>query len=99
MAPLIATLIDLVLLLLNLFQWILIAAVVLSWLVAFNVINTRNRFIYLVGDFVERITEPVLRPIRSVLPNFGGMDLSPMVALIGVWFVETLIARYRFMLY
>lgn len=97
MEPLIATLIDLVLLLLNLFQWILIAAVILSWLVAFNVINTRNRFIYLIGDFIERITEPVLRPIRSVLPSLGGIDLSPMVALIAVWFIETLISRYRFM--
>ncbi|NJO67644.1 MAG: YggT family protein [Rhodospirillales bacterium] len=66
----------------NLYIWILIAGVVLSWLVAFNVINTSNRFVYLVGDFLSRVTDPVLRPIRRILPNLGGIDISPMVLIL-----------------
>jgi YggT family protein len=99
MEPLIATLIDLIQILLGLFEWLLIASVILSWLVAFNVINTRNRVVYLIGDFVERVTAPVLRPIRRVMPNLGGIDLSPMIALIAVWFIQTLISRYRLFLF
>jgi YggT family protein len=91
MDPLIAALLQLVLAVLDIFWWVLIISVVLSWLVAFNVINTRNRFVYMVGDFTERLTEPVLRPIRSVLPNLGGLDLSPIVVLLGIQFLKTLI--------
>lgn len=77
----------------NLFIWLLIASVVLSWLVAFNVVNTRNRFVYLLGDFLNRITEPVLRPIRRLLPNFGGVDISPMVLILLLLFLQQLLAR------
>lgn len=96
MGPLVSTIIDLILILLNLFNWVLIASVILSWLVAFNIINTHNRVIYMVGDFVDRLTAPVLRPIRRVVPNFGGLDVSPLIALLAIWFIETLITRYRF---
>lgn len=95
MGPLIATILDLVLIILDLFRWLLIASVVLSWLIAFNVINTRSQAVYMIGDFVERATGPVLRPLRRVLPAMGGLDWSPLVALLGVWFIQTLIARYR----
>lgn len=84
-------LIDMVL---NLYMWLLIASAILSWLVAFNVINTRNRFVYAVGDFLYRITEPVLRPIRRVLPNFGGIDLSPVVLILLLIFVRNLLWEY-----
>lgn len=77
----------------NLFIWLLIAAVVLTWLVAFNVVNTRNRFVYLLGDFLHRITEPALRPIRRLLPNFGGIDISPMVLILLLLFLEQLLSR------
>jgi YggT family protein len=76
---------------LELYIWVIIASVVLSWLVAFNVINTRNPFINQVGEFLHRITEPALRPIRSVLPNFGGIDLSPMVLILLLIFARRLL--------
>jgi YggT family protein len=94
MDPLIATLIELIVAVLDLFWWVLIIQVVMSWLIAFNVINTRNRFIYMIGDFADRATEPVLRPIRSILPNFGGIDLSPLVVLLLLSFLRNLIIRY-----
>ena len=75
----------------GIYIWVLIA--VLSWLVAFNVVNTRNRFVYLVGDFLHRITEPALRPIRRVLPNLGGVDLSPLVLILLLLFLRQVLAR------
>lgn len=74
--------------LLQTYMWILIAAVIMSWLVAFNVINTRNRAVYMIGDFLNRVTEPVLRPIRRILPSLGGIDLSPMVLILLIWLVR-----------
>lgn len=75
----------------EIFIWLLIANAILSWLVAFNVINTNNRVIYTIGDFLYRITEPVLRPIRSVLPNLGGIDISPVVLILLLYFVQNLL--------
>ena len=72
---------------------LVIVQVVLSWLVAFNVINTRNRFVYLVGNFLYRITEPALKPIRRLLPSLGGMDLSPVVLILGLYFARVLLLR------
>ena len=62
--------------------WIIIAGLVLSWLSAFNVINRSNRFVHLIGDFIFRITEPALRPIRNILPNLGGVDISPGILIL-----------------
>jgi YggT family protein len=76
---------------LGLYVWALIIAVVLTWLVQFNVVNDRNRFVYLVGDFLARITEPALQPIRSVLPNLGGIDISPVVLILLVSFLRSLL--------
>ena len=72
---------------------LVIAQIVLSWLVSFNVVNTRNRFVYFVGDFLYRVTEPALRPIRRLLPSFGGIDLSAVVLLLGLYFVRMLLIR------
>lgn len=72
---------------------LVIVQVVLSWLVAFNVVNTRNRFVYLVGDFLYRITEPALKPIRRILPNMGGIDISPLVLILGLYFLQILVRR------
>ena len=77
----------------GLYIWVLIASAVLSWLVAFNVVNTRNRFVYLIGDFLHRLTEPALRPIRRVLPNLGGVDLSPLLLILLLLFVRQVLAR------
>jgi YggT family protein len=75
----------------TLYIWILIAAAVLSWLIAFNVVNTRNPVVASIGDFLYRITEPALRPIRSVLPNLGGIDISPVILILGLLFLRNLI--------
>jgi YggT family protein len=73
---------------LDFYSWVVIAWVVLSWLISFNVVNTRNRFVYVVSDVLYRITEPALRPIRRILPAFGGLDLSPLVLLLIIWFLK-----------
>ena len=83
-----------ILLILDLYIWILIAAAILSWLVAFNVVNARNQFVAMIGDFLYRITEPVLRPIRSVMPNLGGIDLSPVVLILLIILLKDIIVRY-----
>ncbi len=75
----------------DLFIYLLIASVIASWLVAFKVINTQNRFVYQVMTFLYRITEPVLRPIRRVLPSLGGIDISPVVLILVLWFVQRLL--------
>lgn len=78
----------------DIFVWIIIIQVIMSWLIAFNVINTSNRFVYLVGDFLYRVTEPVMRPIRRILPNLGGIDLSPLVVLLLLFFAKNLLIEY-----
>jgi YggT family protein len=77
----------------SIYIWLLIAGAVLSWLIAFNVVNTRNRFVYTVGDFLHRVTEPALRPIRRILPHLGGIDLSPMVLILLLLFLQQVLAR------
>lgn len=74
-----------------LYMWALIISVVLSWLVQFNVINTSNRFIYTIGDFLYRVTEPVLGRIRSIIPGIGGIDLSPMILILALVFLRNLL--------
>ncbi|HAC58321.1 MAG TPA: YggT family protein [Rhodobiaceae bacterium] len=91
-APMIA-LLNLIDTLITLYIWVIIIGVVLSWLIAFNVINTHNRFVYLVVDTINRLTEPVLRPIRNLLPNLGGLDISPVILLLLLFFIQNLI-RY-----
>jgi YggT family protein len=85
---------DVVMLALNLYVWLLIASAVLSWLIAFNVVNTRNQFVSSVWDFLYRITEPALRPIRNMLPNLGGIDISPIILLLIIFFIQSVITRY-----
>jgi len=78
----------------NIYILLLFAFAILSCLVAFNVINTRNRFVYMVGDTLYRITEPALRPIRRVLPSLGGIDLSPVVLILLLVFARNLMFEY-----
>lgn len=77
--------------LITLYIWILVASAVLSWLVAFNVVNVRNPIVSGIGEFLYRVTEPALRPIRSFMPNLGGIDISPVILIIGLLFLERLI--------
>ena len=87
----ILNLIDLVL---NIYTWIIIVAVIVSWLVAFNIINGHNDIVRQIRYALYRITEPVLGPIRRVLPDLGGIDISPLVALIAIWFIRSLLWEY-----
>jgi YggT family protein len=81
----------LILTVIDLYIWLLIASAVLSWLVAFNVVNTRNPLVANIGEFLYRITEPALRPIRNMLPNLGGIDVSPVILIILLLFLKQLI--------
>jgi YggT family protein len=83
-----------ILLLLDIYIWLLIAAAILSWLVAFNVVNSRNQFVHMVGDFLYRVTEPILRPIRNIMPNLGGIDLSPVIVILLIILIKDIIIRY-----
>ena len=87
-------LLDVILLILQIYVWLLIAAAILSWLVAFNVVNTRNHFVASIGEFLFRITEPALRPIRNILPNLGGIDISPVILILIIFFIQNVIMRY-----
>ena len=85
---------DIILIVLDLYVWLLIAAAILSWLIAFNVVNTRNQVVSVVAEFLYRITEPVLAPIRSFLPNLGGLDISPIVLILIIYFLQRVIIYY-----
>jgi YggT family protein len=74
----------------DIYVWVIILSAVLSWLVAFDVVNMRNRFVYLVGDTLNRLTEPVYRPVRRLLPDMGGLDLSPLIVILALWFLRDL---------
>jgi YggT family protein len=77
--------------LLGLYVTVVVIAVIFSWLIAFGVINTHNQFVRLVADALYKLTEPALRPIRNALPDFGGLDLSPIVLIIGIYFVQSVV--------
>lgn len=77
--------------LISIYIWMLIASAVMSWLVAFNVLNTHNRVVYLIGDFLYRVTEPALRPIRRFVPLLGGVDISPVVLILLLIFIRDFI--------
>jgi len=89
-------LLQVLLIAIELYMWIVIIGVVLSWLVAFNVINTSNRFVYMVGDFTHRLTEPALGPIRRRVPNLGGLDISPVILILALIFAQGVIQKLYF---
>ena len=87
-------LLDVLMVVLELYTWLVIASAIISWLVAFNVINTRNDVVRAIWNFLYQITEPALRPIRSVLPNLGGIDVSPIILLLIIFFLQRVIVLY-----
>lgn len=91
-------LIQVIIMAIDLYIWAVIVSIVLTWLVHFNVVNTRNRFVYLVGNFLHRLTEPALRPIRRFLPNLGGIDISPVVLFLGLYFVQLMLGNILYSL-
>ena len=78
----------------TLYIWILIINAVISWLVAFNILNTGNRFVYSILDALYRLCEPSLNFVRRYLPTFGAIDLSPIVVYLGLWFLKSLLIEY-----
>lgn len=84
-------LIQTVVLALDLYWWIIIASAIFSWLYAFNVVNSRNQFVDTIGNFLFRATEPVLAPIRRIMPNLGGIDISPIIVLLILFFLRQFI--------
>jgi YggT family protein len=88
------SILSLIYIILHIVWWVIIASVVASWLVAFGVVNTRNRAVYTIVDTLNRLTEPMLRPIRRIVPQFGGLDISPMILLLLLTFLESLLHEY-----
>ena len=80
--------------LLNIYKYIVVANVIISWLVAFNVLNTQNRFVYSILELSHRLTEPMLNKIRRFLPNLGTLDISPVILLVLIWFLQTCMYLY-----
>ena len=80
--------------LLNIYKYIVIANVIISWLVSFNILNTQNRFVYSVLDLSYRLTEPMLNKIKRFLPNMGTLDISPVILLVLIWFLQTCMQLY-----
>jgi len=91
-------LLQVVLIVLDLYVWVILTGVILSWLISFNVVNSYNRVVHIVGDVVYRLTEPLQAPIRRVLPSFSGLDLSPMVLILGVIFLQGVVKNILFSL-
>lgn len=83
-----------VLLALDIVWWLIVASAILSWLYAFNIVNPGNQFVDTVGNFLYRMTEPLYRPIRRILPDLGGIDLSPLAVLLAIFFLQQLIVLY-----
>jgi YggT family protein len=79
---------------LKLYSYIVIANILISWLIAFNVLNTQNRFVYSILEMTYKITNPVLNKIRSFLPNLGSLDISPVILLLLIWFIEMCMKLY-----
>lgn len=85
---------DVIMLVLQLYWYVVIAMIIMSWLIAFNVVNTRNQFVSQVWRALTALTDPILRPIRRALPNFSGLDLSPLVLFLIIIFIQQVIIRY-----
>ena len=79
---------------LKIYTYVVIANVVISWLIAFNVLNTSNRFVYSILELTYRLTDPILNRIRRFLPNLGAFDISPIILLLLIWFIEMCMKLY-----
>lgn len=91
-------LIHILIIALQVYVYMVIASAILSWLVHFGVINTRNQFVSMVGEFLWRVTEPALRPIRRFMPNLGGIDVSPIILILIIYFLQLVLQNVRFSL-
>ena len=87
-------LLDVILIVLQLYTYVIIIVAILSWLIAFNVINIYNDLVRSIWNALNALTEPLLRPIRQMLPNFGGIDISPVILILLIFLLEDIITRY-----
>jgi YggT family protein len=92
-------LIQILIIALNIYVWMVIASAILSWLVHFGVLNTRNQVVSMIGEFLWRVTEPALRPIRRVMPNLGGIDISPIILILIIYFLQLVLQNVLVSLY
>ncbi|ORE93619.1 YggT family protein [Acuticoccus yangtzensis] len=88
-----ASILELLLTIIGIYKWIIIASAIFSWLYAFNVVNPRNQIVDTIGRTLYKLTEPALAPIRRILPDLGGIDLSPIVLLLGLFFLERILVN------
>jgi YggT family protein len=92
-------LIQILIIALNIYVWMVIASAILSWLVHFGVLNTRNQVVSMIGEFLWRVTEPALRPIRRFMPNLGGIDISPIILILIIYFLQLVLQNVLVSLY
>lgn len=83
---------------LSLYTWVILGSVILNWLFVLRILNPYNQFVLIINTFFQRLTEPLLKPLRRILPSLGGFDLSPLVLLLGIIFLSDFIARLQFLL-
>ncbi len=88
------SLLALIIQIINIYTYILIIYVIVTWLVGFNIINTSNRLVYSILEILHKLCEPVLQYIRRFIPNFGNIDISPVIALLLIWFLQNLLIEY-----
>ncbi|MHA7775969.1 YggT family protein [Roseibium sp. M-1] len=98
MSALVGSLLSVVGYALYLYSLVIIAAAIFSWLYAFNIVNSSNQVVNTIGRFLYNLTEPALRPIRRILPDLGGVDISPVVLLLIIWFLQSFILRLGYSL-
>lgn len=91
-----ATIIDLLLLALNIYFWIIIMTVVVSWLVVFDVLNTRNKWVYKFCNLLNAVTNPLILRLRKIIPPLGGVDLTPMVIIFGIYLLQNILVQLRY---
>ncbi len=85
---------EIILLILDLYWWVVLAMIIMSWLISFSVINTRNQFVDMVWRALLALTDPVLRPIRRLMPKFSGIDISPIILFLIIFFIQRVIVLY-----
>jgi len=85
---------ELILIILDIYWWVLLAMIIMSWLISFNVVNTRNQFVATIWRILNQLTEPLLGPIRRVMPNFSGLDISPIILFLGIFLIQRVIQLY-----
>lgn len=90
-AQFVAELVGVINWLIELYKWVVIIAIIVVWLIQFNILDRRNRLVFSIADFLYRITEPALRPIRRFVPNFGGIDITPIILLVLLWLLQIVV--------